>query len=175
MTIDKNKMIKTKKKISLNKLKKILKKTLVVLKKKVIDLKNKIIAMPTYMKGILIVWSVILLVVIGLIIFCNVNNKNLKGYDLVVDEMNKSALEFIVAKELYAPSDKPIIVTLDELVVNAYYNEEVAPIPATCTGYSVIFYNSNKVVENENEKYSIESYINCKEYTSKDYNDYLIK
>ena len=42
-------------------------------------------------------------------------------------------------------------------------------------GDSVIFYNSNKVVENENEKYSIESYINCKEYTSKDYNDYLIK
>lgn len=173
MTIDKNKVIKTKKKISFNKIKKVLKNVLLFLRKKLIDFKKRIIAMPAYIRGIVIVWSVILLVVIGLIVFCNVNNKSLKEYDLVVEEMNKSALEFIIDKELYAASDKPIIVTLDELVVNAYYNDNVAPIPKTCTGYSVIFYNSNKVVENENDKYSIESYINCKDYTSKDYNDYL--
>lgn len=175
MTIDKNKIIKTKKKISFNKLKKILKNILLSLKKKIIALKKYIITLPTYIKGIVIVWSILILLVIGLIVFCNVNNKSLKEYDLVVEEMNKSSLEFIVDKKLYAASDKPIIVTLDELVDDSYYNEEVAPIPDTCTGYSVIFYNSNKVVEDENDKYSIESYINCKEYTSKNYNDYLIK
>lgn len=173
MAIDKNKIVKSKKKFSINKIKKMFKNLGLCIKKGAINLGSYISKLPSYVKVIAIVWIVLLLLLVSLIVFCNINNKSLKEYDLVVTEMNRASLEYVINEELYAGSDKPIKVTLDELVSNAYYNTESAPVPKTCTGYSVIFYNSNKVVENENDKYSIESYINCKEFTSKDYNDYL--
>lgn len=125
------------------------------------------------------VWIIIILLIVLLIILCNSNNNKLKTYETIENEMMDSAYNYIVSEELYFPSNLYQRVTLDELLASEYLNSSVN-IPESCTGYAVVFFlgdknpdeNGNVDFEDRNN-YNIESYLNCKDYTTKNYNDYL--
>ena len=172
-TIDKDKVIRTKKKkFSIKGFKKLLRVLSAKLNKLFSDALSYIKNAPRYVLIIAAVWFIILLCLLLLIFFCNSNNKKLAMYDAVVNEMNVAALDYVISEEIYPASNRPIKVTLEELVTRSYYNDSKVSIPETCSGYSVVFYNEAKEVENQSDKYFVESYINCKDFTSDDYNDY---
>lgn len=130
-------------------------------------------------KIIAVVWILIVILIVLLIALCNSNNNKLKIYETIENEMIDSAYNYIISEELYFPSNLYQRVTLEELLTSDYLNPSVN-IPDSCTGYAVVFFLGDKnpdedgnVDFEDRNNYNIESYINCKDYTTKNYSDYL--
>jgi hypothetical protein len=68
-------------------------------------------------------------------------------------------------KKIYATIDKKITVDLAVLKEEKYLST-TAIDDDTCDGFSVVYYDDDK------SEYVIDSYLNCKRYTSKNYWDY---
>ena len=109
------------------------------------------------------VWVAVILVILILVVASNANNKKIKEYGEIEKMLNEAAIRYVE----YSDINKPTVSTklrLDAqgLIDLGYVDKDVFE-NKLCKGYSIIYYNEN------GENPVVESFINCKGYTSKDY------
>lgn len=125
---------------------------------------DKFKSLPSKVKTLIYVWSVVLVLIIMLIVVSSVNNNFLNKYYNIEKEMNNSALDYVKTQEIYPTSGNSFKLSLDVMKEFNYINPDFVS-DSTCDGYSLIYYNS------ENDDYDVESYISCEKYTTKGYSE----
>lgn len=125
-------------------------------------MKDSIAKIPKKAKIIICVWVVLLIVLLVIVAASNSNKKRLEDYKKMEQNLTNATLTYMNSKELYPTPSKKLIVDLTMLKELGYASED-AVSDKTCKGYSLVYYIEDK------EEYSIESFLNCKGYTTKDY------
>lgn len=149
----------------LNKTKKFFIKVWNYIKKIVKRLKDKFMELPKKMRHIIYVWGSVVVVLLFFILATSASKKFYTKYHTFEDNVSAAALKYIKTKNIYATVDNKLKVNLDVLKEENYVNDTVID-DKTCEGISVIYY------DDATSEYVIDSYLNCKKYTSEHYWDY---
>lgn len=153
------------KKISFKKVKKAFANLMNKIVKKVKELWNKFMTLPNKVRYIVYVWAIVFLIVIILIVASRNNNEFLKDYQNLESAMNTGALDYVNSHSLYPVKDNKLKLDLEFLKEDNYvYEEDIND--KSCVGFSLVHYDDKE------EKYVINSYINCDKYTTEGYSDY---
>lgn len=129
------------------------------------QLKDKFMELPKKIRMIIYVWAVVLLLLIIFIAATSGAKNFYAKYNTYESNISEATLKYIKDKNIYTTSDKKIIVDLAVLKEENYVSS-LQIDDDTCDGISVVYYDDQK------DEYVIESYLNCKRYTSKYYWDY---
>lgn len=135
------------------------------------ELYTSFLKIPIKIRCIVGVWLVLLLLLVSLIAFSNTNNKKLNQYYVMEEQMNVAMLDYVSTHSIYATTDKYFKMSLDALVNESSLSTDTV-LDDACIGYSIVYYNDEKETEKEIDKYRVQSFLHCKNYTSKQYNDY---
>lgn len=155
-----NKTVKVRKKFTLKKVKKIF---VSKLNKMVSSFNN----LDVNVRKVIVLWAVIILIVVASVVFCAINNNFLKKKHTIEDYMKEATMTYVTTKKIYPTDGSPLIMSMDALRnLNYLFDDEVTD--DTCKGYTKTVYRIN---ENDDGEYLIESFISCKNYTTKGYND----
>lgn len=157
--------LKKKCKSTLNKMKKSFKKLLTNIKELCIELWDKFMILPAKVRMVICVWLIVIVLVLGFIGISNGSKKFYAKYDQFEKNVSDRALQYIKEKNYFATKDNKIKVNLETLKEEGYV--DITHISdETCEGITVVYYDDYK------EDYVIDTYLNCKRYTSKNYWDY---
>lgn len=135
------------------------------IKKVVKQLKDKFMELPKKIRMIVYVWGAVLVVLLLFILATSSSKKFYNKYSTFEDNLSAATLRYVMDKKIYATIDKKITVDLAVLKEEKYLST-IAIDDNTCDGFSVVYYDDDK------SEYVIDSYLNCKRYTSKYYWDY---
>lgn len=125
----------------------------------------KFMLIPKKVRFIIYVWTVILLVICILIIGSSNNSSFLKKYKESENKISEAALDYVKTNEFYPIKENKLVLDIEFLKENNYlYKEDISD--KTCRGISVVYYDDLK------DDYIINSFINCKKYTTKGFNNY---
>lgn len=123
---------------------------------------NKFMQLSVTIRAIICVWVVIVGLLIALVFFGS-NNNNFKGtYSELENKMNEAAINYLNKSELYPLStnkeklDMQLLLDFSTLVESDIFDN-------TCVGYSVGYYDE------DSDDYVVNSYLNCKKYTTEGY------
>ena len=92
------------------------------------------------------------------------------------EELYNGTLKYVMDKEIYPTENNKANIPLESLMFEKYVDRKLFVdnvdkdkdgTKDSCKGYSIVYYNEDE------EQYSIESFVSCNKYTSKYYNDYL--
>lgn len=118
--------------------------------------------LPTITKKIIYLWGSIILIFIVFIAIASINNNYLGKYETIEKKMSEGTLLYLKDKDIYATSTKPLKIDLNILLVEGFmYEDEL--VDKSCVGYSEAYYDGDK------DDYVINSFINCKHYTTENY------
>lgn len=135
------------------------------IKKVAIQLKDKFMELPKKIRMIIYVWAIVLLILIIFIAVTSGAKKFYAKYSTYENNISEAALKYIKDKNIYTTADRKIVVDLAILKEEKYVSS-LQIDDDTCDGISVVYYDDQK------DEYVIDSYLNCKRYTSKYYWDY---
>ena len=135
------------------------------IKKIAIQLKDKFMGLPKKIRMIIYVWAIVLLLLIIFIVATSSSKKFYAKYSTYESNISESALKYIKDKNIYTTVDKKLVIDLSVLKEENYVTS-LQIEDDTCDGISVVYYDDQK------DEYVIDSYLNCKRYTSKYYWDY---
>ncbi len=124
--------------------------------------KDKFMSLSKKVKIVIGLWLVLLIVLLVLVLGSNSNKKKLDEYAKMEQNLTNATLNYMKNSELYPNSSNKLKVDLTMLREQKIISDDVVP-DKTCRGYSLVYYME------EEEKYSVESFLNCKNYTTKDY------
>lgn len=121
--------------------------------------------LPKYVRSIIYVWMLVIFVIIGLVIVSSRNTNFLSDYKDFEKIMSDSALDYVKTNEFYPTEDSKLKVDMHVLIDYGHmYEEDI--VDKSCSGFSIVYYDDKE------EDYRVESYLNCKKYTTDGYNDY---
>lgn len=146
-------------------LKKYFLKFVSFMKNFVVDLYKKFMELPKKVRYIIGVWVVVVILLVSFIACSNSSKKFYEKYTLFEQNISARALEYVKDRGIYATQDHKLVLDLEILKEENYIGGSEL-IDNTCEGISVIYYNDEK------DEYVIDSYVNCDDYTSKNYWDY---
>ena len=146
-------------------LKKYFLKFVKFIKNFVVDLYKKFMELPKKVRYIIGVWVVVVILLVSFIACSNSSKKFYEKYTLFEQNISARALEYVKDRGIYATQDHKLVLDLEILKEENYIGGSEL-IDNTCEGISVIYYNDEK------DEYVIDSYVNCDDYTSKNYWDY---
>lgn len=156
---------KGKKKFTLKRLKKIL----MMVRKNIVEYFKKLyenfMNLPKKIRLVTYVWASVLLIVIFIIVFATSNNKYLEKYVAIENDMNNATLNFVKDYELYPSTENKLKLDLNVLI-DYNYISDIDVNDNKCEGFTVVSYDDLE------DDYKIDSFINCKKYTTKYYSDY---
>ena len=135
------------------------------IKNLVVDLYKKVMELPKKVRYIIGVWVVVVILLVSFIVCSNSSKKFYEKYTLFEQNISARALEYVKDRGIYATQDHKLVLDLEILKEENYIGGSEL-IDNTCEGISVIYYNDEK------DEYVIDSYVNCDDYTSKNYWDY---
>lgn len=142
-----------------------LKKLWLAIKNFVIGLYKKFMELPKKVRYVIGIWVLVVVVLLVFIGGADGTNKFYSKYAAYEEAITKKALIYVNQNNIYATVDNKLIVDLEVLKENKLITD--ADIDDdTCEGISVVYYDDEK------DDYVINSYLNCKKYTSKNYWDY---
>ena len=127
-----------------------------------VNLKNKFMSLPAKLRYIIYVWVAVLFVIIVLIIGSNASTKKLDKYHAFEQALTNASKEYVTKNSITPNVGKKLKLDLDMLKDSKYIKSEDIT-DNTCRGYSIVYYNE------ETSEYVINSYLNCKHYTTKDF------
>lgn len=157
--------LKKKSKLFFNKLKKVIKRILTIVKSFFINLWKKFMSLSLKIRLIIYVWLIVVISLCAFIIFSNASKKFYAKYEKFENNISTRALQYIKENNFYTTKENKLKVNLETLKEHGYV--DVTHISDdTCEGISVIYYDDSK------EEYVVDTYLNCKKYTSKNYWDY---
>jgi hypothetical protein len=149
----------------LNRLKKFFIRIWNQIKKIAIQLKDKFMELPKKIRLIIYVWALVVVSLLFFIFATSASKKFYEKYSTYEQNINAAALKYVKAKGIYATVDNKLKIDLNVLQEENYVSPaDIAD--ETCEGISVVYYDDDKA------EYIIDSYLNCKRYTSKYYWDY---
>ncbi len=152
-----------KKKITFGKkVKRTFKKAIRGIVKFFVNLKDKFMSLSKTVRYIIGVWFIVLLVIIVLVVGSNKTAKNLDSYHEIEKKLSDAALTYVLKNDLYPNIGKKLKIDMNLLLDEKYLDSSYVT-DKTCIGYSIVFYDE------EEEDYDINSYINCKHYTTKNF------
>lgn len=155
---------KKRKKFSWKRFKRIMKNLGKVFKEEILNFLNKIKNLSTPLKNILKIWILIFIIILVMLIVCNSNNKMIAKHQKIENAVKIAAQEFVKKEELYSSANQRLNVDMNVLLDNGFLDSSKVT-DKTCNGYASIYWNEKK------EEYVIESYINCKRYTTDGYKE----
>lgn len=157
--------MKKKKKINFKKIKKVFKKLIKAIIDEVKEFWNKFIDLPKKVRLIIYIWLGVVVVIFALILASHNNTNFLSNYYKIEGAMDVAALDYVESNNLYPTKDSKLKLDLNVLRdYNYIYDDEITD--NTCKGFSMIYY------DDIDEKYVVDSYVNCDKYTTKGYGDY---
>jgi len=127
-----------------------------------VSLKNNFFKLKKHVRYIIYVWAIVILVLLLLVACTNINSKKIDKYQKMETELKTATLTYVMRNEIYPNVSNKWTITLEELKEMHYISDKEIP-DNSCKGFSVVYYNENQ------EDYVVNSYINCKHYTSKNY------
>ena len=93
------------------------------------------------------------------------SNKFFDKYKELEQEVNDAALKYVNKNEIYVSKENKLILDIEILQKEKYITNNDFK-DKSCEGFSVIYYDDLQ------EEYKIDSYLNCKDYTTENYWDY---
>ena len=150
---------------ALRKIKKIFIKLGNAIKNLVLNIWKKFLDLPKKVRYVLIVWAGVLVVLLLFIAIANSSNKFFDKYKELEQEVNDAALKYVNKNEIYVSKENKLILDIEILQKEKYITNNDFK-DKSCEGFSVIYYDDLQ------EEYKIDSYLNCKEYTTENYWDY---
>lgn len=151
---------------NLNKLKKVVNKICDKIVRLIKKMYDNFMTIPLNIRKVIYIWCAVVLVIILLVGFSSANTSFLNKYKDMENVMNVSALDYVESNKLYPVKDNKLKIDLNLLKdYNYIYSSDITD--KSCEGFSVVYYNDIK------KEYVINSYINCDNYTTKGYSDYL--
>lgn len=157
-----NKKVVKKKSTFWKRLKRNFKKIIRNIVKFFIMIKDKFMSLPQKLRYIIYVWVIVLIVIVIMIVGSKKTANNLSSYYEMENMINEATLSYVTKKELYPNVGKKLRVDMN-LLIDENYLSETYITDKSCIGYSVVYYNE------EESEYKIDSYINCKHYTTKNF------
>ncbi len=149
----------------LNKIKKELKKLWSNIKKIAKKAWDKFMELPKKIRLILYVWVIIIFVLLIFILATNGSKKFYTRYETFENSITERALRYVKDKGIYTTKSNKLIINLETLKEEGYVDSTIID-DDTCEGITVVYYDDEK------DEYIIDSYLNCKRYTSKYYWDF---
>jgi len=126
------------------------------------SLKDNFMKLSLTTRRIIYVWFAIAVIILLLVFFVNLNSKKIDNHHDMEQKLQEATEQYVTRNKLYPNVNKKLKVDLDMLKAEKYLvDSDISD--KTCKGYSIVYY------EETEEKYVIESYINCKHYTTKDF------
>lgn len=150
---------------SFNKLKKLFARLCKLILKMLKSLKDKFMDLPKKARLIIYVWAIIIVLLLLLIVATGSSKKFYNKYASYESNISAAALSYVKDNNIFTTIDKKIIVDLAVLKSENYISDTTIS-DESCDGFSVIYYDDAK------SEYIVDSYLNCKRYTSKYYWDY---
>lgn len=144
---------------------KTLKKLWLAIKTLVVDLYKKFMELPKKVRYVIGVWVLVVVILLVFIGGADSTNKFYAKYAKYEEAITKKALIYVNQNNIYATRDNKLIVDLEVLKEGNFVTKNDID-DDTCEGISVVFYDDEK------DDYVIDSYLNCKKYTSENYWDY---
>lgn len=155
---------KTKKKFTLKKIKRIFINLLKEIGGFFKSLYNKFIRLSFQVRAIIGVWTVICILLVALVFAGSSNSKFLGSYSELESKMNEATVNYFKTYKLYPVySNKEKVDIQVMLEFSTLYKADI--FDDTCEGYSLGYYDE------EIDDYVVDSYLNCKKYTTKGYSD----
>ena len=161
----KKEVIKKKIKIFLKNIKKIFKKLIKFVKDAGIQLWNKFMKLPKKVRLVFYIWFIVIIFVCLFIAISSASKRQLNKYESFEKSMSEASLKYVEDKNIYATKSNKLKINLETLVDEKYLGS-FAISDKSCDGISVVYYDDFK------EEYIINSYLNCKKYTTDNYWDY---
>ena len=150
---------------ALRKIKKIFIKLGNAIKNLALNIWKKFLDLPKKVRYVLIVWAGVLVVLLLFIAIANSSNKFFDKYKELEQEVNDAALKYVNKNEIYVSKENKLILDIEILQKDKYLTNNDFK-DKSCDGFSVIYYDDLQ------EEYKIDSYLNCKDYTTENYWDY---
>lgn len=148
-----------------NKIKKQLKRLWNFIKKIIITLKDKFMELPKKIRMVIYVWCAVIVILFMYIAITNGSNKFYAKYNEMENTISDRALKYVEDRNFYATKDSKLKIDLQTLKEEKYVTSAILT-DNTCDGISVVYYDDVK------DDYVVDTYLNCKRYTSKNYWDY---
>jgi len=126
--------------------------------------------LPMKIRLVMLVWLIVILVLVIFIIIGSHNKRNIEDYNNIEKEINVAMEKYLEKNELYATESKPLILTTDILIEEGFLDKNIFD-GKTCLGYSKAYYRDVYDDETKDGENVINSYINCKGYTTKGYKE----
>lgn len=153
------------KKFTLKKVKKAIVNLFKKISNKIKSLYKQFMSLPSHIRKIIYVWGIVILLILLLALISTNNTEHLNKYANIEAEMNKSALDYVKTNNIIPGEENKLRLDLNVLKDFDYIYDDVIT-DSTCEGFSLVYYKE------ETSDYVINSYINCKKYTTKGYSDY---
>jgi len=154
-----------KKKFTLKKVK----KALINLVKKIANQINKLykqfMSLPNHIRKIIYVWAIIIIIVLILALASTSNNQYLNKYSGIETALNEAALKYVKDNKIIPNEENKLRLDINVLKDFGYTNDHVIE-DTTCGGFSLVYFK-----EDAND-YVVNTYLKCKNYTTKGYSDY---
>lgn len=125
-------------------------------------LKDNFMKLSPTTRKIIYIWLVVVIVILALVFFSTKNANRLDKYKEMEKRMDDSAILYAETKQLFPNVNQKMKLDLDMLREYKYVLDTDVP-DKTCKGYSLIYYDL------EEEEYHVNSYLNCKHYTTKNF------
>ncbi len=127
-----------------------------------VRLKNNFFRLKKNVRYIIYVWVIVVVVLLALIGCSNRNAKKVEAHQKIEAELRNATLTYVTRNEIYPNVANKWKISMDQLKELKYITDKEIT-DETCNGYSIVYYNENK------NDYVVDSYINCKHYTTKNY------
>ena len=114
-------------------------------------------------KLVILIWFIVFVLLIAFIIVGNANRKHNEDYANIEAKITQAMEDYAKKNNIYATENNPIVFD-----TSAFILDEEAFGDKKCIGYSVV-YNSDSV--DDKVEYTVKTYINCKDYTTKGYKE----
>lgn len=153
---------KTKKKFTLKKVKRIFINLLREIGNLFKGLFKKFMKLSKTTRAITCVWAVIVVLLIVLVFASSSNSKFLGSYSELENKMNEAAINYLKEYKIYPLSTNKEKIDMQLLLdFSTLYESDI--FDKTCVGYSIGYYDE------DSEDYVVNSYLNCKKYTTDGY------
>jgi len=156
---------KTKKKNILENIKNFFKKLWQIISNFFKKLWKKFMKLPKYIRLIVYVWLIVLLIILILIYSSHKNSLYNNKYEQFENEITEATKSYLEDNNIYPSIDKKLKLDINFLIDDGELYEDTIT-DKTCLGFSISYYND------QTEDYVIDSYLNCKHYTTNGYLDY---
>jgi hypothetical protein len=128
------------------------------------NLYERFMSLSKTVRYIIGVWALVFVVIIVLIIGSNRTAAKMAKYHEFEADLGEAAYSYVNELGIYPNKDKKMILDLDMLLDNNYMSKDYV-FDDTCRGFSAVYYDV------ENKDYVVDSYLNCKHYTTKGFAD----